>query len=210
MTKAIARVTLLAWLLSLSVSAHFLSNEYLITPKVAVVLDKMSNELTEKTGITAYAIATTQKLKEGTNLYEYVKQYESNASKPYVIMIFAPNAVIKSSISQTGRLGLIPSSEVLKQAYDRTKVLQYFNAFIGSKDSNSLQSKYDVAMLQAYSELADELAAYKGVTLENTFKDSSSWIVTFFAWIVRIGAVLLFWIYFGRPLYRRMRYGKQQ
>jgi len=210
MTKAIARVTLLAWLLSLSVSAHFLLNEYLITPKAAAVLEKISNELTKKTGITAYAIATTEKLKEGTNLYEYVKQYESHASKPYVIMIFAPNAVIKSGISQTGRLGLIPSSKALKQGYDHNKVLQYFNAFIGSKDSNSLQSKYDVAMLQAYSELADELAAYRHVELESTFKDSSGWIVTFFTWIVRIGAVLLFWIYFGRPLYRRMRYGRQQ
>ena len=209
MTKAIARVPLLAWLLSLSVSAHFLVNDYLITPKASAVLEKMSQELTEKTGITAYAIATTQKLKEGTNLYTYVKQYESNTSKPFVIMIFAPNAVIKSSISQTGRLGLIPSSESLKRAYDHREVLQYFNAFIGSKDSNSLQSKYDVAMLQAYSELADELAAYKGVILESTFKDSSSWIVTLFAWVVRIGAIILFWIYFGRPLYRRMRYGKQ-
>lgn len=209
MTQALARVTLLAWLLSLSVSAHFLVNDYLITPKASLVLEKMSQELTKKTGMTAYAIATTQKLQEGTNLYEYVKQYESNLSKPFVIMIFAPNAVIKNSISQTGRLGLIPSSESLKGAYNHREVLHYFNAFIGSKDSNSLQSKYDVAMLQAYSELADELAADKGVTLESTFKDNNSWIVTLFTWIVRIGAILLFWIYFGRPLYRRMRYGKQ-
>jgi len=209
MIKALARVTLLACLLSLSTSAHFLLNEYLISPKAAIVLEKMSSELTQKTGITAYVVATTEKLKEGASLYEYMKQYESNISKPYVMMIFAPNAVIKNSMSQTGRLGLIPSSETLSKGYDHSSVLQYFNAFIGSKDSNSLQSKYDVAMLEAYSELADELAAYKGVVLESTFKDKSSWIVTVFAWIVRIGAVLLFWVYFGRPLYRRMRYGKQ-
>jgi len=169
----------------------------------------MSSELTQKTGITAYAIATTQKLKEGANLYAYAREYESNTSKPFVIMIFAPNAIIKNSIAQTGRLGLIPSSKALKNAYDHGEILHYFDAFIGSKDSNSLQSKYDVAMLQAYSELADELAVSKGVTLESTFKDSSSWIVTLFSWVVRIGAVLLFWVYFGRPLYRRMRYGKQ-
>ncbi len=209
MTKAVARATLLACWLSLSVSAHFLKNDYLITPKAALVLDKISDELTEKTGITAYAIATTEKLKEGTNLYAYVKQFESNVSKPYVVLIFAPNAIIKQGMSQTGRLGLIPSSKALKQAYRPDKVLQYFHAFIGSKDSNSLQSKYDVAMLQAYSELADELAEDKGVSLTSTFKDNNSWIVLFFAWIVRIGAVILLWIYFGRPLYRRIRYGKQ-
>ncbi len=209
MIKAVARGTLLACLLSLSVSAHFLKNDYLITPKASAVLDQMSDELTEKTGITAYAVATTEKLKEGLNLYDYVKQFESNASKPNVILIFAPNAIIKQKMSQTGRLGLIPSTPALKDAYDPGEVLQYFHAFIGSKDSNSLQSKYDVAMLQAYSELLDELAAYKGITLERTFKDNTSWIVTFFAWIVRIGAVLLFWIYFGRPLYRRIKYGRQ-
>jgi len=209
MIKAVARATLLACLLSLSLSAHFLKNDYLITPKAVAVLDQMSNELTEKTGITAYAIATTEKLKEGFNLYEYVKQFESNTSKPNVLLIFAPNAIIKKGMGQTGRLGLIPSSETLKKAYVASDVLKYFHAFIGSNDSNSLQSKYDVAMLEAYSELADELAAYKGVKLESTLKDSSSWIVTFFAWIVRIGAVLLFWIYFARPLYMRIRYGKQ-
>jgi len=209
MTKAVARATLLVCLLSLSISAHFLKNDYLITPKATAVLDRISDELTEKTGITAYAVATTEKLREGLNLYRYMQQFESNASKPYVMMIFAPNAIIKKGMSQTGRLGLIPSDPALKKVYNSGDVLQYFHAFIGSKDSNSLQSKYDVAMLQAYSELADELAASRDVVLKKTFKDESSWIVTFFAWIVRIGAVLLFWIYFGRPLYRRIRFGKQ-
>jgi len=209
MIKAVARVALLTCLLSLSVSAHFLLNDYLVTPRATVVLDKMSNELTEKTGISAYVIATTDKLKEGTNLYNYVKSYESNASKPYVIMIFAPNAIITKNMSQTGRLGLIPSSEKIKDIYDSNDVLHYFNAFIGSKDSNSLQSKYDVAVLQAYSELADQLAASKDVVLETTFKEKSKWILQTFLWIVRVGAILLIWIYFGRPLYRRIRYGKQ-
>jgi len=209
MIKAVARVALLTCLLSLSVSSHFLLNDYLVTPRATVVLDKMSNELTEKTGISAYVIATTDKLKEGTNLYNYVKPYERNASKPYVIMIFAPNAIITKNISQTGRLGLIPSSEKIKATYDSDDVLHYFNAFIGSKDSNSLQSKYDVAVLQAYSELSDQLAASKDVVLETTFKEKSKWILQTFLWIVRVGAILLIWIYFGRPLYRRIRYGKQ-
>ena len=209
MIQAIARVSLLACLLSFSVSAKFLVNDYLITPKAEVVLNQISDELTKKTGLSAYAIATTAKLKQGTNLYEFVKQYESNTSEPYVILIFAPNAIITQEAAQTGRLGLIPSSNTLKKVYDSSKILGYFSAFIGSDDSNSLQSKYDVALLQAYSELADELAASKGVELSTTLKDNYSWITKIFLWIVRAGAVILFWIYFGRPLYRRIRYGKK-
>ena len=200
---------MLACLLSLTVSAKFLVNDYLITPKAEAVLDQMSNELTKKTGLSAYVIATTAKLKQGANLYEFVKQYESNTSKPYVILIFAPNAIITAGASQTGRLGLIPSSATLKKYYDPSKILGNFSAFIGSNDSNSLQSKYDVALLQAYSEMADELAASKGVTLEKTLKDKYGWITKIFLWIVRIGTVILFWIYFARPLYMRIRYGKQ-
>ncbi len=209
MKKAVARLALLASLLSISSSAHFLVNDYLITPKAEAVLDRISDELSSKTGMSAYVIATTQKLQEGANLYEFVKRYEENASKPFVILVFAPNAIITKKAKQTGRLGLIPSSQDLKKDYDPNEVLKYFSEFIGSNDSNSLQSKYDVALLQAYSELADQLAEARGVTLESTFKDESSWLVTTLLWIVRVGAVILFWIYFGRPLYRRIRYGKQ-
>lgn len=210
MYKAIARATLLAFAFSLSLHANFLINDYLITPKATVVLDKMSNELFSKTGIKAYAIATTSKLKEGTNLYEYAKQFEGNISKPNVILIFAPNAIIHKGMSQTGRLGIIASSKELEKVFNRDEVLQYFHEFIGSNDSNSLQSKYDVAMLQAYSELADELATDKGIKLESTFKSENRWIIVIFQWIVRVGAILLFWVYFARPIYRRMRYGKQE
>jgi hypothetical protein len=209
MIQAIARVSLLACLLSFSVPAKFLVNDYLITPKAEVVLDQMSDELQKKTGLSAYVIATTAKLKQGANLYEFVKQYEGNASEPYVFLVFAPNAIITQGASQTGRLGLIPSSKRLEKHYDKGKVLSYFNEFIGSDDSNSLQSKYDVAVLHAYSELADELAASKEVILEKTLKDNYGWITQIFLWIVRVGTVILFWIYFVRPLYMRIRYGKQ-
>jgi len=209
MIQAVARATLLACLLSLSVSAHFLVNDYLITPKAVAVLEKISDELKEKTGISAYVIATTEKLPQGSNLYQFAERYESNVSKPFVILIFAPNAIITKQASQTGRLGLIPSEQSLGSWYDKGKVLGYFNAFIGSNDSNSLQSKYDVAVLHAYSELADELAAHQGKVLESTFKEEYGWITRSLLWIVRIGTVILFWIYFGRPIYRRIRYGKE-
>ncbi|NKQ41904.1 MAG: hypothetical protein HF962_10110 [Sulfurovum sp.] len=209
MIKELARFALLASLLSILSPANLLLNDYLLTPKAEVVLDKISNELRQKSGISAFVIATTKKLEEGANLYEYVKQYEGNASKPFVILVFAPNAIITQKAKQTGRIGLIPSSQELKSYYKPDQVLRYFSEFIGSNDSNSLQSKYDLSVLQAYSELADQLADSKGIVLTTTLKDESGWILKFFLWVVRIGAVLLFWIYFGRPLYRRIRYGKQ-
>ncbi len=209
MLHALARAALLACLLSLATSAHFIVNDYLITPKAVLAIDKISNELSKKTNIHEYAIATTKKLKQGTNLYKFISSYESNLSKPYVVLIFAPNAVIKDSMSQTGRVGIIPSSKALK-VYDSRKVLDNFGDFIGSIDSNSLQSKYDVAIFQAYSELADELAASKKVTLQSTPKKKYGWIPKILLWIVLLGTVALIWVYLVIPFYRRIRYGKQK
>jgi type II secretory pathway component PulL len=65
-------------------------------------------------------------------------------------------------------------------------------------------------MVQAYSELADELAAHKGVQLEGSIKNESQWLIRGITWLVYLGAVLVFWVYFGRPIYMRIRHGKQQ
>ncbi len=210
MIQAVARVSLLACLLFFSLQAHFLKNDYLITPKAANVIEYISKELTDKTAIHEYAIATTDRLKEGTSLYDYIGTYEGNLSKPYAILIFAPNAVIKNGIDAKGRVGVLVSSKDMKSIYNSRKVLDNFGEFIGSKDSNSLQSKYDVAMVQAFAELADELAASKKVILKSTPKAKSHWVISLVTWLVRLGVVILIWIYFAIPIYRRIRYGKQK
>lgn len=200
MVKAIARVALLACLLSLSISAKFIVNDYIVSPRATVVLEKISKELTEKTGISAYVIATKDKLPRGTNLYNYSKKFEGNLSKPYVIFIFAPNSK---------RLGLIPSSKKIKDYYDEGEVKNFAIDIVKSRDSNSLQSKYDVAVVQAYSELADQLAKKKGIVLTNTLHDPYSWIIDVVTWLVLLGSVLVFWIYFIRPTYMRIKNGKK-
>ncbi len=208
MSKVLARVTLLALLLSISISAKFLLNDYIVTPKAATVIKTMSKELTTKTGIHAYVVATKEKFAIGANLYEYSKRFESNISKPYVIFIFAPNALITKDIEEKGRLGLIASSSDIKKLYSPTDVKKFAVDILKSNDSNSLQSKYDLSVVQAYSELADELASAKGIELTTTLKDKYSWIISIFRWIVRLGTLVLLWIFLVRPIYLRMKNGK--
>jgi hypothetical protein len=164
------------------------------------MIEKMGQELTQKTGIHAYVIASNDVLPKRANLYEYVKKYAKELSEPWVAILFLPN---------NKRLGILVSDPSLKKAYDPEEVKKYAISILGSADSNSLQSKYDVAMVQAYSELADELAASKGVKLQNTIKSKGHWMINVITWLVYLGAVLVFWVYFGRPLYMRIRHGKQ-
>jgi len=196
MIQAIARVSLLATLLTLFSHAHFLVNEYIITPRAATQIETMSKELTDKTGMHAYVIATKEKLGRGVNLYEYSKQYDTNMTKPYVLMIFAPNS---------SRLGLIPSSDDVKRMYDAGEVKDYAINILKSADSNSMQSKYDLAIVQSYSELADELAQSKGIKLDSTIKDESKVLIKILSYIVWAGLVLLIWIFVIRPRLHKER-----
>ncbi len=196
----IARVTLLFLLLTFSLSAKFLINDHLISPKASTLIEKMGSELEHKSGINAYLVASNDVINKRANLYDYIKKYEKQFSKPWVVIVFLPN--IK-------RLGILVSNVSLKKAYNSSVVKKYAIGILGSADSNSMQSKYDVAMVQAYSELADELASSKGVKLKSTIKNQGQWLIKIITWLVYLGAVLVFWVYFGRPIYMRIRYGKQ-
>ncbi|WP_292654190.1 hypothetical protein [Nitratifractor sp.] len=198
--RQIAGATLLMLLLTLSLSAHYLINDHLISPKAGDVIEKIGSELQQKTGIHAYVIASNDRLDKRANLYEYVKKYEKQLSRPWAAILFLPN---------NKRLGILVSDPDLKKAYKAGRVKKYAIDILGSADSNSQQSKYDVAMVQAYSELADELAAAKKVKLTQTIKNEGQWIIKIITWLVYLGAVLVFWVYFGRPIYMRIRHGKQ-
>jgi hypothetical protein len=56
-----ARATLLALLLSLSLSANHLINDHLISPKAGDVIERIGSELQSKPGIHAYVIASNDR-----------------------------------------------------------------------------------------------------------------------------------------------------
>ena len=195
-----ARFASLILLFTFSLSAKFLINDNLISPKATDLIEKIGKEAKEKTGISLYAIATNDKIARRESLYDYVKKYKSRMSEPYIAIIFAPNSK---------RIGIIVSNKSLEKDYNPDRVKNYAIAIVSSADSNSLQSKYDVGLVQAYSELADEVASAKGVKLKNTIKEKGGWVLKIITWLVYLGSVLVLWVYFGQPLYRRIRYGKQ-
>lgn len=191
------RVTLLLlFLYFLPLNANYLFNDYLISPKAANVIEKIGNELYNKTKIKAYVIATHDKIERGVSIYDYVKKYENSLSKPYIAIVFAPNSK---------RIHVIASNKALLQGLDKRKILDYAINIIASKDKNSLQSKYDLGIVQAYSELADEIAKTKGITLKNTIKESGRWVIKLLNFIVFGGALIVFWIYIIYPMIKKAK-----
>jgi len=175
-----------------TINAKYLFNDHLISPKAADFIEKIASELNSKTGINGYVVTTNDTIKRGVSIYEYIKKY--NLSKPYVAIIFAPNSK---------RIHVIASDKELEKQLDKETILNFAIKIIASKDSNSLQSKYDVGVVQAFSELADEVAKIKGVELKSTIKDKGRWVLNIINILILLGSLIVIWIYFIAPIFKR-------
>lgn len=209
MIKAIVRATLLALMLPLLLNAtHILRND-LLKLEAEQLINEMGEELQIKTGVHAYVIATNEHFPERYNLVEYSKQYEANMSKPYVLFIFAPYATITNKSETRGRVGIIPSSDSIRSLYNYDDVRDAGINIVAIKDSNTEEDKFNIGILQAYSELADGIASSKGIKLEKTIPDEMGVMVTVLRVLVYTGTLILLWIFVFRSLWMRMRNGKK-
>jgi len=186
---------LLLLLLSFNLlNAKSLFNDHLVSPKAADVIEKIGNEFRDKTSINEYIITTNDKIPRGVSVYDYIKKY--SISKPYVGIVFAPNSK---------RIHVVSSDKELLKKLDKGKILDYAIKVIASKDSNSLQSKFDVGLVQAFSELADQVADTKGIKLKNTIKAGGRWVLKIVNTLIIVGSLIVIWIYFIAPYFRKKR-----
>ncbi len=209
MFKVQVRFALLALLLPLLLNAtHILKND-LLNPEASKLIEEMGNELVSKTGINGYVIASNENFVEKFNLVEYSKKYEANVSKPYVMLIFAPNAVITAKAETTGRVALITSSKELAKLYDKSDVMDATIDVVAVQDKNTKEDKYNIGIVQGFSELADQIASSKNVEMTTTLPNETKIIVSVLRVIVMIGALLVFWMFMFRPIYMRIKNGKK-
>jgi hypothetical protein len=209
MNKAQVRVTLLALLLPLLLNATYILKDDLLKPEASKMIEEMGSELHNKTGVNAYMIATNESFPERFNFVAYSKQFESNMSKPYVLFIFAPFAVITEESQQKGRVGFIPSSDEVKRLYDYGDVRDAAIDIVAVKDKNKPEDKHNIGILQGFSELADQIAASKGVKMTKTIPDDSHMVIIILKVLVYTGSIFVFWIFLLRPMIKRIKNGKQ-
>jgi len=209
MFKVQVRFALLALLLPLLLNATTILKNDLLNPEASKLIEEMGNELFEKTAINGYVVATNENFSEKFNLVIYSKKYEVNMSKPYVMLIFAPNAIITAKSETKGRVALIPSSKELVKLYDKSDVMDATIDVVAVQDKNTKEDKYNVGIVQGFSELADQIADSKNVEMTTTLPNETKIIVSILRIIVIIGALLVFWMFMFRPLYMRIKNGKQ-
>jgi len=209
MIKVQVRVTLLALLLPLLLNATPILKDDLLRPEASKLIEQMADELFSKTGIHGYVVATNENFPERFNLVAYSKKYEVNTSKPFVMLIFAPNAIITQKSGQKGRVGLIPSSQELVALYDKSDVMDATIDIVAAKDKNTKEDKFNIGIVQGFSELADQIASSKNVELTTTLPNDTRIIIRYVKILVYIGSLFVLWIFILRPIWVRIKNGKK-
>ena len=188
-----------------SAQSFFLRND-LLNPKASQVVNDIGEELLQKTGVFAYVIATNEHFPEGFDLVRYTQErYGKKLTKPYVVLIFAPFATIKEGISARGRFGLVPSSPQIKAMYDHDEVRDAAVGIVSFKDSNRLEDKVAIGVVQGYSVLADNIAAHKGVKLSKAIPDDTGPFLWFLRILIYSGSLVVLWYFVIKPTIRKWR-----
>ncbi len=209
MIKVQVRFALLALLLPFLLNAAHILKDDLLRPEASKLIEQMGNELFTKTGMNEYVVATNENFPEKFNLVEYSKKYETNMSKPYVILIFAPNAIITKTSGQKGRVALIPSSKDIRDFYNKNDVMDATIDVVAAKDKNTKEDKFNIGIVQGFSELADQIASSKNVELKTTIPNETRTIIGYVKILVYIGALFVLWIFILRPIWVRIKNGKK-
>lgn len=199
MIKLQIRASLLALFVPLLLSATHVLSDQILKPEASELINKMGSELSLKTGVNGYVLPTNEHFSVGFNLVEYSKKYEQKMTKPYVLFIFAPHALITQNTDITGRVGIIPSSDEVRKLYDYAKVRSAALDVVTIKDQNTIEDKHNIALVQAFSELAESIATTKDIELTTTIPNDTKYIVLILRIILYSGLFLVIWIYVIRP-----------
>ncbi len=202
MLKTITRVTLLlVFASSISLSASPFIKDELLKPQARELIVKMAGELEEKTGIHGYVIATNDEMPKGMSMVTYVKQFESNISKPYVIYIFAPKSL---------RVGVLASSPEIEKLYDPDDVKdESINVVRDEYDGNKVEDKYNIAIIQSFSELVDQIGKSKNIEMTTVMPNDTHFVINIIRFFLYIGSIFVIWIFLVKPFINRIRNGKK-
>jgi ATP-dependent Zn protease len=206
-TITLRKAIILAFLLPLllNASSSFVLKDDSLKPEATEIIDKIGNELFTKAKVNAYVLATNEAFPIGFNLVEYSQKFTDKMEVPFVLYIFAPNALITQKSKSTGRVGLISSSDDIKTLYDYDDVRDAGLDIIAVKDKNSISDKHNIGVVQAYSELADQIAEAKNIKMSTTIPNDTRWLISIIRIILLIGLALVTWIYLIRPIMNKRK-----
>ncbi|MDA3076105.1 TPM domain-containing protein [Campylobacter sp. JMF_04 NA10] len=170
----------------------------IITPMLAEKIEILGAETQDKTGVGVYVLAT-QSL-GGASLENYALNFASNLSSPYALLVFA-EAEHKVEIYGSPEALVLFDREQILSVGSRGRIIPIIAS--QKKDLNQTQKigVYNAALLNGYAEICDQIAASKGVGLENSIGNTNNNFINFLRYIFY--ATLIFAL--GSYLYKKGR-----
>ncbi|MGB5918291.1 hypothetical protein [Arcobacter sp.] len=160
----IAVLSLLFFLIPLnaSINKYVLSDDVVIDPRTAQKVFEIGSEIKKKTNVNLYVYVKTDlgidkniPIKEKMQLIKKEEtELTSTLSKPYAVLTIAVEQMHVNLLM----------SEKLKSIINKDDILDgYVVPLLASKDKNTLFTKISAAVLNGYSEMADDVAHANGI-----------------------------------------------
>jgi len=170
-------------------STYLLHNESIIIDKAAVKMEKMCDELFQKTGVGVYTSAV--KSTNGLSITDYGHTLAGTLKQPYVLLSIA---------ADEQQIDMIMSPEIAKYI-DKDEILDDFiiPILVSHNKKATLEQKYSAAVFNGIAETTDQIAAEHNVKLANSVGSESKNFYEGLMWIIKlmliVTAAVLVYIY---------------
>lgn len=157
----------------------------------------MTRDLDENQTIAEYELELAEKLKKPSVILSFVelkKQVQILANPPSLYKEFDKDRILSPNATF---IGAVVSSVMFARSYDEVK--EFMSTYGGVvlpilaqlAKGDDIVNKYAVAMFNGYSEIAEEIADSRGVTLESAAGNSNQTTIDVIR-IIFYGVILLF------------------
>lgn len=207
------------------VAQYLYKDELIFNPAFDAEIQKLGSELYQKTGI-SLRLVMLKKLPDSKNIVEYEKELLKEFNSPTILLTFSEiDTKVDILANETSLYNYFDKKQILSPVASPVQAfiiaLFYSNSFASFKETLSsyggtiipllaqkakdgeLLGKYSGSMFNGYADIAEQVAASKGVVLENGVGNANQQSI-FFVKVLFYGFILYgIFLYIKRKLYLR-------
>ncbi len=207
------------------VAQYLYKDELIFNPAFDAEIEKLGSELYQKTGI-SLRLVMLKKLPDSKNIVEYEKELLEEFNSPTILLTFSEiDTKVDILANETSLYNYFDKKQILSPVASPVQAfiiaLFYSNSFASFKETLSsyggtiipllaqkakdgeVLGKYSGSMFNGYADIAEQVAASKGVVLENGVGNANQQSI-FFVKVLFYGFILYgIFLYIKRKLYLR-------
>ncbi len=190
--KVIVLCALLISLNTVANATYIIQNDNIINEKVSSKVESLGDELYKKTSISVYVTLPASLREKSIN--EYAKELVKKLKEPYVLLVLA---------KKEKKVDIV-NSKILDDKFDKEGILSPFpwsGSIIPLLSVKKDNDNYNVAVLNGYADIVEQIAKSKNIVLEGALGDVNRDIYHY----LKIGIYGFLLMIVGRYFYTKVR-----